>query len=604
MAATTLPLFLWGDFNKTYTDLVNCEIAGPPHFTGRVPYNFFVKKRRWLAVTLAPDLDEIFDARYDGNDWYLLGRLGSNVKFIKNTTVLLTKTYDAAISYKIIDIGWPRGEPLISGTSGAWVVVTLWVEEYFEVVSATWTINQYAGKWLYIHSATGWQGVTVQIASNTATKIYPAAGFQSLPAGVSQWYVFDTYGAIYAYNMSDGVYASHNNTTTTQFKIMNISIAQNIVSSGWRIYWYTTLGNFYVTGIWTNNLTLEVSNYYIGNQAAVLDLVDYKEYVVLLSLEQIDLIKAQTIQTTAWGVTISSTIFKIVNVTKQFWEHNRWAYVVYNQGLYIVSRRGKFLAVTVEPVNLSGSYSGTDEFTVAVQDQGANIQRHLDPYKFTATYRISIDDDEINIIQNAPGLWKTRLLKYDFSYQGWHYWETSVPIQFMLNRSIGYSYIGEDIYEPTTGYTQDLTTTSFTQSIKVVAHEDTVFSVKRDIYLKIYMGHRTSLTAKAIFKYMLSGHEHTIEKTFADVEYLKSINSLWLWAQVWNNIPTYWRRWTEDVQTSLINGIALVEIPLGIQAEIMTITLEGAGLTEIHIGWMLLSYEAFDSALTSKHNTV
>lgn len=606
MVATQLPLFLAGDFNKSFTDIVNSVIAGPPHYNWRVPHNFFVKKRTGLYPTLIPLVDEIFDTRFRDGDWYVLGYIetGSLVVWMKNNIIYKSTSYNADTVYKIIDIGWVKWTPIESGTAWEWTAATESVEEFFEDVTKTWTVDAYANKWLYIYSAGSGQGIVTQIGSNTATKIFPVNWFVALPASVTQYYIFDDYETIFGYNMADWVYLSHDDDALWQLKVQNITAANNVVVGGWRIFWYTAQGNIYVTNAWVNSLTLNLDNYYIGTQSNVLDLVDYKEYVILLSLDQIDIIKTQTLTIATGSTTVTETAFKLINATREFWEHNRWAYVVYNQGLYIVSRRGKFIAVNIAPVPLSAGYSGQDEFLVTQQDQGVNIQRHLDPYTFTATYRLSIDDDEINIVQTDPDLAFTRILKYDFSYQWWHYWETSLPIKYIANRSTGYSYVWDNIYEPHATSLQDNGATYYTQSVKMVLHEDNIFNTKRDIMIKLYIGHLMSKTTTVFFDTVLAGHLTRIEKDFTDVEYLNHIELLWLWWENDNPILTYGSRGGMDETPSTVTWTTLVEIPLWFQTDLFTITLEAEEDDQIHMGWALLFYEMFDAQLTSKLNTI
>lgn len=51
MAGIAAPLAQ--EFNKFYTDVVNCEITAPPYYNGRVPQTFFFKKRRAFAPLTA-----------------------------------------------------------------------------------------------------------------------------------------------------------------------------------------------------------------------------------------------------------------------------------------------------------------------------------------------------------------------------------------------------------------------------------------------------------------------------------------------------------------------------------------------------------------------
>ncbi len=529
---------------------------------------------------------------------------------MKDSTSLQSQVYDPDMTYRIIDVGWVSGSPVESGSNWAWVAATVSVEEHFTDGTKSWTTDQWAGKWLYIRTADAGQGIVGQIESNTSNTLYLINGFVALPAGVTQYYIFDKYTTIFGYNMPDWVYLSHADSNLMQWKINNITIATNMGTAGWRIFWYTEQWNIYATNPGLNNLTLNGNNFYVGTQAWILDFVDYKEYMVLLSLDSIDLIKTQTITistgtgSAAWSGTIQETAFKIVNATKQFGEHNRWAYVVYNQGLYMVTRRGKFVALNIAPVSSTSWNIALDEFTVTQQDQWVNIQRHLDPYRFTATYRLSIDDDEINIVQNDDSMDFTRIFKYDFSYQGWHYWETTLPINYVLNRSLGYSYVGDNIYEPDVNLAQDIGSVLYDQLVQMVVHEDTVFSVKQDVYLKLYLGHRTTQECLARFTYNLSGDVSSLSKAFTDIEYLNQVNLLWLWGQNDNPILVYGTRWAMDVQTSEVSWTSLAEIPLGFNCELLTISLEANWLEELHLGWALLGYNLMWPELTSKKNTV
>jgi len=59
-----------------------------------------------------------------------------------------------------------------------------------------------------------------------------------------------------------------------------------------------------------------------------------------------------------------------------------------------------------------------------------------------------------------------------------------------------------------------------------------------------------------------------------------------------------------DETPSTVTSTALVEIPLGLQTDLFTITLEAEDAYQIHMGGALLLYELFDSQLTSKLNTI
>jgi hypothetical protein len=43
--AENVSMLLQEDVNKFYTSIINCEIIKPPHYEGRVPQTFFLRKR-------------------------------------------------------------------------------------------------------------------------------------------------------------------------------------------------------------------------------------------------------------------------------------------------------------------------------------------------------------------------------------------------------------------------------------------------------------------------------------------------------------------------------------------------------------------------------
>lgn len=51
------------EFNKLYADVVNCELVRPPYYQGKVPYLFWLSKRRALveATSNNYNFDTLFD---------------------------------------------------------------------------------------------------------------------------------------------------------------------------------------------------------------------------------------------------------------------------------------------------------------------------------------------------------------------------------------------------------------------------------------------------------------------------------------------------------------------------------------------------------------
>ncbi len=66
------------DFNKLYSDIVNCKIVAPPYYQGDVPHSFFLSKRDGFAKKYAGTnfnamgFTEIFDIEEYGTDFLYL----------------------------------------------------------------------------------------------------------------------------------------------------------------------------------------------------------------------------------------------------------------------------------------------------------------------------------------------------------------------------------------------------------------------------------------------------------------------------------------------------------------------------------------------------
>ena len=66
------------DFNKLYSDIVNCKIVPPPYFQGDVPHSFFLTKRDGFAKKYsgtnfdAMGFSEIYDIEEYGTDYLYL----------------------------------------------------------------------------------------------------------------------------------------------------------------------------------------------------------------------------------------------------------------------------------------------------------------------------------------------------------------------------------------------------------------------------------------------------------------------------------------------------------------------------------------------------
>jgi hypothetical protein len=71
MEFVSLPLTQ--DFNKLYTDVLNCDIVPPPFYTGRVPQTFVFKKRgAFVADDTAQTFDTIYDIYEEGINTYYI----------------------------------------------------------------------------------------------------------------------------------------------------------------------------------------------------------------------------------------------------------------------------------------------------------------------------------------------------------------------------------------------------------------------------------------------------------------------------------------------------------------------------------------------------
>ena len=72
-----------------------------------------------------------------------------------------------------------------------------------------------------------------------------------------------------------------------------------------------------------------------------------------------------------------------------------------------------------------------NQYTVTTQDQGIYMQKQFDLVVPTDNIRVDIDENEINVVLYRASTQSSKIFKYDFLYQAWHFWKTDLPIKYM-----------------------------------------------------------------------------------------------------------------------------------------------------------------------------
>lgn len=111
------------EFNKFYSDVLNCKVVSPPYYPGQVPQSFFFKKRDGFSKTYVTELGNSLSSYTEIYDFevielgtvvvfWVLAKSGTNVVLVKvkydyvstvrTVTTPHTAPFDASVNYKFL----------------------------------------------------------------------------------------------------------------------------------------------------------------------------------------------------------------------------------------------------------------------------------------------------------------------------------------------------------------------------------------------------------------------------------------------------------------------------------------------------------------------
>lgn len=575
------------DFNKLYSDILNCDIVPPPFYLGRVPQSFFLKKRgAFVAVEGAEVFDEIFDIYEIGNDVYYIGKIGTDLLVKKNATTIHTGTYTTGVQYKFFITQWPKGAVYDSGTgaNGSVVGPDLIITDS----TKTFTVNALSLKYVYLYEADVGQWQVLLIDSNTSTTMtVTSTGWKSEPKN-AKYKIFDSYGFVLSFVAEDYIYNIQDDASVTPVK--------TIASPMDAVYFND---NYYIVD---QSSDLHIGGYGIfaayfsgksnlGSYPDTFNIINFKDYILLVGNKWISAVRSMNRIDNTWA-TVTDRV--VIPVSHEVAMLSQWAYTIYNQGLYILSQNKKFIGVNIADV-------GIDKFTVSTTNHGIYIQQFLDNITTSDTLRIGISDQNIYITASSAG--STTIFNYDMLYMGWHRWVTLLPISnFKLNR-----FIGDTLYIKWFDAAKDNGTELYDQNIRAVIGEDNILSMKRAILTKMVIWKNTTKDAYIHYNVLAGGNIDKYIKQFKESAYLQDIR--WYSLQTNGTLGNQLLGISLLAQSStdaldLLADFANIENPTWFFYEICIIDIKATGTDEFEFGWMLLGYNKFEPQVTSYKNVI
>ena len=586
-----LPLPLWQEFNKTYTDVVNCDIISPPFYTGRVPQSFFFKKR-WAisAVASKETFDEIYDTYESWTDVYYIWKIWTAIKVKKNSTTLYTWTYTAWVAYKFffsLSAKWTSTE---SWT--AWEWVTVWADIVLQDTTKTWTVNAYAWKYVYVYEAISWEWQIFKIDSNTATDLVITQSWWKIPPTGAKYYIFPDYW--FTLSFVDYAYVYTINSDSVVLPIKAIPNPIDALYFNWRYYIVDKNKNVFVWDEWFFAWYFNQASL-IGSAPDILNIANHRDLVLLLWANEVNCVQSEkfTLQDTA-TTTVVKTFFKIVPVTKEIWLFTQNSFTIYNQWFYILSKYKQLLWVSITSVWI-------DKYFVDTKNQWMYIQKYLDNLATTNAIRLHIDDQKISLIVKETS--QTVIYNYDVLYLWWYKWVTQLPI----NNIKWDKFIWATIYSKAFDAWKDAWNLSYNQSIRTIVWEEWIFTMKRSLLTKFYIWQNTTKWTYVSYTVMAWWNLDKYTKNFIESWYIQDI--------AWYSIQTDWTLWTSMLWMStlwesqtlwldIMADIALIENPTWFFYDIHIIDIKADDSDEIEFWWLAIWYSIFQPQVTPIRNVI
>jgi hypothetical protein len=477
----SLNLSLGQNFNKTHNEVVNCEIVRAPHYPGRVPHTFFLRKRKGLVSAFDDGFDETYDTVTIGSARYSIGKIGPNVSVKKNGTQLFSSSWVAGRAYKFFfmntcsSLATPAYDGSARGISGSAAVLT-------DTATPGWTVNAYAGKYVYVYEANSGgsgSGQVFPIKGNTATALdISDVGFQYTVPTNCKFYIFDFFRDTLAFVGGDGIYCLH--TDANIIKVPGTNNAVDCVYRKGKLFFvdtnyviYAGVGYLYF-GFHQTQASI------VGSAYGCFNMVEFQDYLLLLGNNFIKLLK----ETQVIVSNTTSVQFTVQPVIESFGAFQQGSFRVYNQGFYMFTNNRQFMSVSITAV-------ASDKYVVQETNQGLYAQKYFDLVSVLDTVRITIDDQGIWIVhRDGTGAGGAVIHVFDIVYQGWHRWVTKLAISKVDLRTGEKLFLGSKIFRQETAAVpvrKDDGTYLFDQVISLVIGEDTVHALKRNIFTKLYL---------------------------------------------------------------------------------------------------------------------
>ncbi len=601
-----IPFLLQQEFNKLYPDIVNSEIIPPPYYSGRVPQNFFLRKRWWLEELYDFWLDEIFDIEEIWVYIYWIGRDWTDVKVVKiDTTVdpvvpatLYTGTYATGINYSfkyITSVSWT----VVYSWSSYWAVS--WTDDLFY---KTWTYTFTSadiGRYIYVYDddpSTPWWAWAWQILRITGIdwwwnaivwewKVPPGAVGTKM---LFKLFWYNSVTSVLSFIWGSNLQVIHNDTTILPVVWVSDPIDFNLYK--WRLYILASNGWVFVSEAWFYNAYFWLSSF-IGSSPSAFNIIDFQDFVLILWKNFIDIVKTDTVQ--IWTTSEIKTYFSIANVSRSHGIYQQNSFNIYNQWLYVFTKNKQFIALSI-------TSAWFDKYVVNEQNQWIYIQKFLDNFDTTDTIRLTINDQFIYLFEKTTS--STIIFIYDIFYKWWHRRTTDLPITKYKTY-----FIWDTLYSINDSVKTDEWVVKYTQDIQVVVWEDSTLYTKRCYFVKMVITAVTTKKVYANFKIIVWWDTYEIRKDLSGSWYL--IKASTITNIDWDQDPTLWTNmlwyellnWWVDID-QYVWMIANIEIPTWFFHELFIIDIVGEWVEWIEFWWLMVWQETLLPQITALDNVI
>lgn len=601
MAIDWRPGLLWQEFNKTYTDIVNCQIIPPPHHEWTVPFSFFFKKRDAFVEKSDYWFAEIYDQEVVGSDVYTIWLVWWDVVVTKNDDIIYQELKVDWRNYKFLfmwHVQWDVEDTWTDPNGVLWDINNWYNldEQVLVDVTKNWVPNQYAWHYVYLTSNI-WEWEVFRIDSNTATELFISSSpFIVLPnTWDNTWYsIYPTYWDTLCFLWADWVYVIHDFLTQAVpvdvKKMPRVNDPIDIISAKERLFWFDKDYSVRVSQEWAMLKWYFTWDSIVWNSFNMYNIMEYQDYVLILWPERIDIVREVKIQAGA----ITKSVFNVINVSKTHWIYLPNAFHVYNQWLYIFSQNKRFMAVTISP-------AWTDRFYVSEEkDQWIYMQKFFDLFDNTTWNTLNIKITDKNIFITYCNGSDTEIYVYELQFQWWHRWKSALKIRWRK-----YDWYWDRYFETDNTTILDDETTWYDQVIKYIIWENDIYSVKRHLLDKIWLWWLTTRWSYVNLNYHLWWVVERYTKNLEQMWYLVKLAAFsWDWTQ-WTTILGYSPTVTQSQALATFYAPStMLEIPTWFFHELCIIEFIWGTDDQIYFWWYISWHEVSLPQITTQINVI